>query len=643
MSELESGRVLTGRFILVRSLGKGGMAEVWLVRDRELDDELVAKILPPGTAGERVTLLRRECRQARRLVHPNIVRVFDFHRGDGYSFVTMEHVEGATLDPLRGGAPLEIVTAALALADALEYAHELGVVHRDLKVSNVVRDPSGRPRLLDFGIAGLLDPGTDPVRLQGGGTPGRSSPQQLAGAEPSPADDIYGLGVLIHELITGHPPDPGTAGDPPVELESRHPVPESLRRLVGRMLAELPEDRPAEMAAVKAELASIRDEMGATPATVPPTSEIRLAPPPRVGRVRPVASAEGRVEPDRPSGHRWVPWVTAIAVVGLGGALALVFLWLPKWADRIHAESGISTPGGEVAPSPLPDNEPTQIEAVEPSEGIESDPPAPTPPAPDPRPEPVTVERAPPVPLPVPTEPPAERVDPAFAAAMSEALEALEREEWAVAREALQRAGAIRPDAPAVADGLARVDQAEKLVAISAHRENAGRFESQERWAAAASEYAAVLALDPAIRFAQDGRERSVLRDDLDRRLEYHLAHPDRLSSDDVLQEATVLVDKASTVEPSGPRLRDQIARLEALLEVAAIPIRVVIESDNETDVTVYKVGRLGSFFSRELELRPGTYTVVGSRQGYRDVRRELVVVPGEAPKPLVVRCEEEI
>jgi len=644
MAELESGRTLTGRFILDRSLGKGGMAEVWLVRDRELDEEVVAKILPPGTDDDRVALLRRECRQARRLVHPNIVRIFDFHRGDGYSFVTMEHVEGSTLDHLRGRPPSEIVAAALAIADALEYAHGLGIVHRDLKTGNIVCDPSGRPRLLDFGIAGLLDPVADPIRLRGGGTPRRASPQQLAGEDPSPADDIYGLGALIHELITGSPPSGDRSGSAVPDLESRHPLPQRLRGLVGRMLAELPGDRPPDMSVVKAELASVRDELRGAPATDPPASEIRLTPPPRVERVRPTAPVEGRAGPEAPSGARWVPWVTAAAVVVLGFALAIVFLWLPKWAERLRAENPeVPSPEIEVAAAPVPEPEPPQRELAASVETLEEVPREAPLPLSAPSAEMVVEESSRPQARPEPNEPPVERVDPAFAAAMSEALEAMEREDWPAAREALRRAGAIRPRAPAVADGLARVEQAEKLLAIGAHRAAASRLESEERWAEAAREYAAVLALDPTIRFAQDGRERCALRVDLDQRLEYHLSHPERLSSDVVLDEARLLVDRAAAVEPSGARLRDQVARLTVLIESMAVPIRVLIESDDLTEVTVYKVGRLGSFLSHELELRPGSYTVVGSRQGYRDVRHELVVVAGQAPEPLVVRCEEKI
>ena len=644
MSELQSGRTLAGRFILERSLGKGGMAEVWLVRDRELDEGLVAKILPPGTDDDRVALLRRECRQARRLVHPNIVRVFDFHRGDGYSFVTMEHVEGTTLDPLRGRPPSEIVAAALPIADALEYAHGLGIVHRDIKTGNVVCDASGRPRLLDFGIAGLLDPVADPIRVRGGGTPHRASPQQLAGEDPSPADDIYGLGALIHELITGSPPSADRSGSAVPDLESRHPVPERLRRLVGRMLAELPGGRPPDMGVVKAELRSVRDELRGAPATDPPASEIRLTPPPRVERVRPTAQAVRGPGPEEPSGTRWVPWATCAAVVVLGLAVAAVFLWLPKWAERVRVEPTQAAPSEiEVGGTPLPEREPPQPELAAPVETPEDESGDAPPPPPVRSPEPVTTEPPPSIVQSEPPEPPVERVDPAFAAAMSVALEALERGDWPAAREALHRAGAIRPGAPAVADGLARVDQAEKLAAIAAHRAAADRSESEESWADAAREYTAVLALDPTIRFAQDGKARCVLRANLDRRLDYHLSHPERLSSDEVLEEAKLLVDKAAAVEPAGARLRDQVARLTALIESVAIPVRVLIQSDDLTEVTVYKVGRLGAFLTHELELRPGAYTVVGSRQGYRDVRRELVVVAGENPEPLVVRCEEKI
>ena len=102
-------------------------------------------------------------------------------------------------------------------------------------------------------------------------------------------------------------------------------------------------------------------------------------------------------------------------------------------------------------------------------------------------------------------------------------------------------------------------------------------------------------------------------------------------------------MDEALDTAPSGPRLESQIARLEALLEQASTPVAVVLESDEYTDVVVYQVGRLGTFSRHELNLKPGAYTVVGSRDGYRDVRLRLIVHPGSSPKPLAVKCTERL
>ena len=110
-----------------------------------------------------------------------------------------------------------------------------------------------------------------------------------------------------------------------------------------------------------------------------------------------------------------------------------------------------------------------------------------------------------------------------------------------------------------------------------------------------------------------------------------------------MLDEAREALATARSIEPSSDLLRRQIEQLQAAIETATTPIRVLLLSDNLTQVVVYKVGRLGTFDQHSLELRPGTYTVVGSRAGYRDVRRQLRVVPGGENKPLTVRCEEPI
>ena len=162
-------------------------------------------------------------------------------------------------------------------------------------------------------------------------------------------------------------------------------------------------------------------------------------------------------------------------------------------------------------------------------------------------------------------------------------------------------------------------------------------------WSEAAAAYAAVLALDPTIRFAQEGQANATTRHDLSVRLEAHIAHPDRLSSDQVLEDAGAVLAEAQQVANPGPLLTRQMERLAAQIEVAATPIRVSLVSDDETEVLVFRVGRLGTFERRTLDLRPGSYTVVGTRAGYRDVRRTLEVTPGRADISLTIRCKEKI
>ena len=280
MLHLESGSRLCSRFILIRPLGQGGMGEVWLARDSELDQEVVTKVVPADASAATIDLLRQECRNARRLSHPNIVRVFDFHQCDGVSFITMEHVDGDTIESLRGGATEAIVKALVTLSGALEHAHQIGVVHRDVKASNVLLDRAGQPRLMDFGIAGVLHPGEGDLLLEGGGSRYSMSPQQLAGVPPQPSDDIYGLGTLAYHLIVGHPPFWPNADEERIRQEAPEPigpgrtVPARLQDLIGEMLAKSPAGRPADMALVREELHPRRSRFPA-----PGSARIRTTPP----------------------------------------------------------------------------------------------------------------------------------------------------------------------------------------------------------------------------------------------------------------------------------------------------------------------------------------------------------------------------
>jgi hypothetical protein len=226
---------------------------------------------------------------------------------------------------------------------------------------------------------------------------------------------------------------------------------------------------------------------------------------------------------------------------------------------------------------------------------------------------------------------------------MSEGMRALESQDFAAARTAFEQAGTIRPGSSDVARALAQTTEAVKLETIARRREAALAHEAAEAWRKAEAEYRAVVDVDPTIRFAVDGAARTARYAELHEKIDFQLGRSERLSDAAALEEASRLLGEAMGTKPRSPALERKVAALEELVQTFSTPVQVSFLSDNETDVTVYRVGRLGKFDRRALELRPGTYTVVGSREGYRDVRRELVVRADEPPEPLLVRCEERI
>ena len=267
MSDLTPDRILSGRFRLRRQLGRGGAGQVWLADDAELDQPVALKLLDPDLADDAVHLdrLREECRRAQALVHPNIVRCHDLHTDDGLNFISMQYLDGGDLSALRGAAFQEIVRAVLMLCDALDYAHRQGVVHRDLKPANVLRDARGECLLSDFGQADSLYDAGKPR----GGTLPYMSPQQLDGDSPAVADDIYGLGALLYDLLAGVPPlHPDVTAErirdekpaPLAEDGQGQALPPALQRLVSAMLDKSATARPAGIGAVRAVLEEIRQD-----------------------------------------------------------------------------------------------------------------------------------------------------------------------------------------------------------------------------------------------------------------------------------------------------------------------------------------------------------------------------------------------
>lgn len=227
---LRPGERRFGRFVLEELAGRGGMGVVWRARDEVLGETVALKFLPDALTGDPRALadLRSETRQARQLSHPKIVRVHEFHADVTGAAVAMEYVEGRSLAAEiadRGVLAPESILAWLPdLAAALDFAHdEAKLVHRDLKPGNILLPATGGAKLADFGIScRISETATRCTQLLAGGTLAYMSPQQLEGGEPHPADDVYALGALLYELVTGRPPFLG--GDLSYQIRKRTPL-----------------------------------------------------------------------------------------------------------------------------------------------------------------------------------------------------------------------------------------------------------------------------------------------------------------------------------------------------------------------------------------------------------------------------------
>ena len=230
-----------------------------------------------------------------------------------------------------------------------------------------------------------------------------------------------------------------------------------------------------------------------------------------------------------------------------------------------------------------------------------------------------------------------------FGQRMTEGLTALAEGEFLAARAAFRMAEKLKPGSPEPADGLLQVDQGIRLQEIASLEGKAQRQEQAEEWADAIEIYERILELDSNLAFAQDGLGRARQMKALHEKLAGYIEEPDSLSRPSTMQAATGLLLDITRMENIGPRLADRRDELSRLLKRAATPLTVTLVSDNQTDVSIYKVGKLGSFDEHELSLRPGTYVAVGVRPGYRDVRLEFRVAPEIDMEPVVVRCEEPI
>ena len=261
---LQPGTTLNQRYTILSLVGRGGMGSVYSARDERLGREVAIKLLRPDLAADQHARERflREGQIAAQIVHPNVVRTYDAGDDAAGTYLVQEFLTGRTLDQAAPLSPARAAEVMRGIAAALGHIHGRGYIHCDIKPQNILLKENGIPVLLDFGIARAE--GADTTTLIA--TPHYLAPERAQGGPPTPASDLYALGIVLYQAATGHPPF--AAPDlhaviqqhietPVPSIEGTDPVRGVLDRIIGQLTAKRPEDRYASAQAVEADLAAV--------------------------------------------------------------------------------------------------------------------------------------------------------------------------------------------------------------------------------------------------------------------------------------------------------------------------------------------------------------------------------------------------
>ena len=766
------------------------MSEVWLADDRQSGSPVALKILAAQLAGNNSYrgMLHKEWQLGLRLMHANIVRVFEYCDDPQRPFYSLQYLDGPDISISSQCELADVLRPIGLICDALRYAHGKEIVHRDIKAGNILLDSKGVPYLIDFGVAatGLQD------GVASGGSVIAASPQQLHGETPAPSDDIFALGGLIFELITGscpygsNPMAEDIVGKtvPALSDVVSGNFPAGLQELLNEMLNKSAAMRP-DAESIGQRLAAMGFPAGVVPRRLLPLvantgTDIEVE---SVEVTQPFRSVDSSAAATTLATTRSgiSPKTTFIALAVMALLLIAVIFVLPntvstdvpqaeagtknqqvteprelpgagdaegfnenvqdgardkhgkrladevlgellsklerlkkravdRWAGqtfrdaenqyaagdkaylagnyseaatyyqqtidlldplltqvdsvfddtlerardafetgqsadalRLYELAAAITPGDVMAAEGLERARNLDAVMALTRQGLEYERDQ------DLQAARLAIEKA------LALDPLWQLAidanarinesieDWSFNERMSEGFNALADGHFASARAAFKVAQEIKPGSTEPRDGLLQVDQSVRLARIANLSAEADGLVANERWEEAVLVYKSILEIDSSLDFATTGLAAANDRVKMHNTLGGYIADPDGLSDPATLQRATMLLLQIARMREVGPRLENQKTELSRLLKRATTELTVQLLSDNATEVAVYKVGKLGSFETRELSLRPGTYVAVGSRPGYRDVRLEFRVAPEVDLQPIVIRCEEQI